>query len=335
MKDFFKSWRFKVLLVIMLLMLGFMLYAASRPELSTLTANFLSAITSPFQKLSSNISGAASGFFDKILNSDKIYNENQALKEEIRRLNEMLVDFDRYKAENEQYKDFLHVKEENPDFTFAPATVIGRDPNDRFGSFTIDKGLLDGVELYDPVITADGLVGRVYQVGSISCKVMTILDPQINVGSFVSSTRDTGVASGELTLSLEGRLKLLYLSRDTKASPGDLVVTSGTGGVFPRNLIIGNILQVLPETHGNSYYAVIEPKVDVSSVTEVFVITSFRGQGSGSDMTDTPPSSQAPSSSSTPPESSAPASGQTPQTSSLPPEQVSSGAPTGQSPATR
>lgn len=140
-----------MLLVIMFLMLGFMLYAASRPDFSTITANIFSTITSPFQKLSSSISGAASGFFDKILNSDKIYSENEQLKEEIRRLNEMLVDYDRYKAENEQYKEFLNLKEENPDFTFAPASVIGRDPNDRFGSFTIDKGSLDALNCTTPL----------------------------------------------------------------------------------------------------------------------------------------------------------------------------------------
>ena len=278
MKEFLKSWRFKVLVLVLCLVLGFLLYAASQPDFGSFTSRVLSLITTPIQKVSASISQAAGGFFDRILNSNRIYNENIALREELAKLKEQMVDYDQLKAENDQYKKFLDIKTENPDMTFAPASVIGRDPNDLFSSFTIDKGSMDGIEVNDPVITSEGLVGRVYSVNSISAKVITLLDPSINVGSFVSRTKDTGITTGEVELSLKGECKLMYLVRDHGAQVGDLVITSGTGGIFPANLVIGTIEEILEESHGMSYYAVVKPTVDIDAVKSVFVVTSFKWQ---------------------------------------------------------
>lgn len=97
--------------------------------------------------------------------SGEILEENERLKEENRRLTQRQLEFDKYKLENEQLKEYLDIKEKNPDFDFETAFVIGRDPNDRFYAFTIDKGSLDGISLHDPVITEDGLVGMVVEVG--------------------------------------------------------------------------------------------------------------------------------------------------------------------------
>ncbi len=278
MKEFFSSRKFKVLLGVASMLLGFMVYTGVRSGGVDLITGTLGAIVAPFQRLSSSITRSATEFFERILKADDISKENSELREDIRRLREQMVDFETYKAENEQYRQFLELKKDNPDFVFEAAMVIGRDPTDFFYSFTIDKGTIDGIKLLDPVITPDGLVGRVSEVSYTDSKVITILNPGIDVGAFDGRTRDTGIITGDLTLARDNMCKMTYLSRDSSASAGDLISTSGIGGVFPKGLIIGTIADVKAEENGISLYAEIVPTTNIPQIRDVFVITSFRGQ---------------------------------------------------------
>ena len=195
-------------------------------------------------------------------------------------MNRKTVDYDDLKAQNEQYRKLLGLKEENNMYQFLASTVISRDANDYYAGFTLDKGSADGVELYDPVITADGLVGYISGLGVTSSKVTTILSPGLEVGAVDKDTRDGGTLFGELSSAKEGCTRLNYLSRDCEVTVGDIVVTSGFGSVFPANLIIGNVREIRAESENISLYAVVEPASDVKGCTEVFIITEFEGQRS-------------------------------------------------------
>ncbi len=278
MKEFFASKKFKILLGIASLLFGFMVYTAVNSGAANFLSGSVSALLGPLQRLSLSLSSSATEFFETIIMADDISKENEQLREEIRNLREMMVDFETYKAENEQYRQFLELKEKNPDFVFEAAMVIGRDPTDYFYSFTIDKGTLDGIKVSDPVLTPDGLVGRVSEVSYTDSKVVTLLNPGIDVGAFDGRTRDTGIITGDLALAMQSRTKLTYLSRDSSASAGDIITTSGIGGTFPKGLIIGTIADVKAEQSGISLYAEIVPAADIARVSDVFVITSFRGQ---------------------------------------------------------
>ncbi len=278
MKEFFASKKFKILLGIASLLFGFMVYTAVNSGAANFLSGSVSALLGPLQRLSLSLSSSATEFFETIIMADDISKENEQLREEIRNLREMMVDFETYKAENEQYRQFLELKEKNPDFVFEAAMVIGRDPTDYFYSFTIDKGTLDGIKVSDPVLTPDGLVGRVSEVSYTDSKVVTLLNPGIDVGAFDGRTRDTGIITGDLALAMQSMTKLTYLSRDSSASAGDIITTSGIGGTFPKGLIIGTIADVKAEQSGISLYAEIVPAADIARVSDVFVITSFRGQ---------------------------------------------------------
>ena len=278
MKEFFHSRKFKILLGVVAVMLGFMVYAAVNVGVGNVVQQVASVIVSPFQKLSVQISSSATRFFEKIIYADKISEENDKLREEIRSLRQELVDYEQYKAENEQYRQFLELKEERPDFVFEAAMVVGRDPSDYFYSFTINKGSAHGIKLNDPVITPDGLVGQVSEVTYQNAKVVTLLNPAIAVGAFDDRTRDTGVISGDLPLAKNGLFKMSYIPRDSAASASDIITTSGIGGVFPKGLIIGSIVDVKTEASGISLFAEISPAADIQRVRDVFVITSFNGQ---------------------------------------------------------
>lgn len=278
MGDFLKSTKFKILIAVLLILFAFMLRAAWTGGLAPLTSQVLALITNPIQKISASISHDTKAFFDRYARADETTKENEELKEKIRELNQKLVDYDKFKQENAQLKEFLEIKEENPDFDFEPATVIGRDTSDRFHSFTIDKGSFAGIEVRDTVITADGLVGVITEVGLTYAKVLTILDVSIEIAAYDTRTKDIGISTGRIDLADEGKCQLTLLPRESGASKGDLVVTSGFGGLYPKGLIIGEIEEVKTESHGISLFAVIKPTADIKNVKDVLVIKSFYGQ---------------------------------------------------------
>ena len=236
-------------------MCAFMLRAAYTDGIAIFTQRIMGAVVYPFQKIASELSSGVTNMLQGYLRTEQLQEENELLKEEIRQLQDQLVDYESIKNENQLYQKFLDIKEQNADFEFCPAMVIGRDANSQFGSFIIDKGTLQGVAKRDPVITSDGLIGVIEEVG-----------------------RDTGIVVGAVDLAQDGQCKMTYLPRDSGAAIGDMILTSG-GNVFPKGLKIGTIKEIRQESHGVSLYAVIEPFASVADAKDVFVITSFEGQG--------------------------------------------------------
>lgn len=282
MGDFFKSARFKILLGVLIMLLFFMLRAAYNNEMAPMLSQIAGAVITPLQKASSTISTTVGNYFQRYAQADQIAQENEQLQEQVNQLREQLVELENYRQENATLKEFLDIKEENPDFELEPAAVVARDPNHRFYSFTIDKGALAGVALRDPVISPEGLVGVISEVGYNWAKVTTILDVEVNVGAYDIRTRDIGLITGDISLAAQGRCKLTYLPRESSATAGDLVVTNG-GGLFPKDLVVGEIVNVAFDKGEISLFAEVQPAADIQTLTDVMVIKSFYGQEENDD----------------------------------------------------
>lgn len=281
MQKFFKSWGFKLLCALAVLAIAVMVRAAAVGDADVFISQTLSVISQPFLKLSTSVSESVNGFLDRFVRTEDVFLENEELRRQLREANDKLVEYESIKRENEQFREFLQLKENNPDYDFETATVIGRDSTSRFGSFTIDKGSVDGIEVADPVITSDGLVGIVWEVGLTYSHIRTVIDISVDVGVYSISTRDSGIVSGDITLSSEGLCKLRYLPKNSGISTGELIVTSGIGGVFPKNLVVGTVRSIELDSNGLSLSAAIEPAADIAGVTDVLVIKSFDGQSDG------------------------------------------------------
>ena len=115
-------------------------------------------------------------------------------------------------------------------------------------------------------------------LGLTWCKVSTVLDSSCEMGAIVTRTGDVGVLDWDYALSEEGLLKLAYLDAGVVLTAGDAVETSGVGGVFPAGVLLGRVKELKTESHGISQYAVLEPAVDVTKVSTVFVITNFESE---------------------------------------------------------
>lgn len=280
MLDFFQSKRFKILILILALLFGMLLYSASHEGVANIPKNMLEIISTPFQIVSARTTSTTNEFFDRIANYQNTILENERLIAENAELNQKLIDYEKIKDENEQYRTMAGIKEIYPDFEISMAFVISRDPSDRFSSFMIDRGELHGISLNDPVITPSGLVGIVTNVGPISSRVQTILSPENNVSSTEIYSKELGILTGDTELSEYGYAKLSILSSDTVIENGDMITTTNVTGLYPAGIPIGKVIDVKSESHGVTKYAIIEPFVDIDEVTTVQVITGFLGQGS-------------------------------------------------------
>ena len=276
LKDFFDTWKFKILVAVAVFLVGIMAYAGANGRLTAAPQELLSVVLTPFQKVTSALSGGIGSVWEKYTSIDDVMAQNEQLEAENAELRQQMVDYDRLKAENEAYKALANIQEKNSNATYVSGFVIGRDPLDEFGGFTLDKGTADGVAVNDAVISDRGyLLGMVVEADPTSCKVMTILHPSFNAAGVVSRTRENGILNGNTTYAADGLCTLTNLERSTETRAGDQVITTGLGGVFPPDLLVGTVQDVVPEASGKSSIAVVRPGADPRTAKHVFIITAY------------------------------------------------------------
>ena len=153
MKDFFDTWKFKILVAVAVFLVGIMAYAGANGRLTAAPQELLGVILTPFQKAAAVVSGGVGTVWEKYTSIDKVMEQNEQLEAENAELRQQMVDYDRIKAENEAYKALANIQKKNSNATYVSGFVIGRDPLDEFGGFTLDKGTADGVAVNNVVIS--------------------------------------------------------------------------------------------------------------------------------------------------------------------------------------
>ena len=272
MKDLVTSKSFKKLICLVGVMVLLLLIGAVTEN------NILSSIVNGITLPMSEVSAAAAKEAAKP-NYDELEDENKELKEELAELRTQLADYYNVKQENERLWRYYDLKAENPQYDILPATVVRRDPNDDFYSFTLNKGKTSDVAVGDPVVTENGIIGWIYEVDAYTAKVKTILSPDAKVGVIDTVTRDSGVVSGNVNYADKNLTTMTRISALNKLKEGDIVTTTGISGIYPSGLIVGEVKEIAFDEYDTSMYAVISPFEDIRTVMDVVVITSFEGQG--------------------------------------------------------
>ncbi len=279
MRKFYQSSALKVFIsVIVAIVLGAVIAALSHSN-NTPLSSATSTVLSPLQSFSSYLSYKFSNFYDNFKSSATLAEENRNLKEQIEKYQEEVIDYNETKNKLDTYEDFLGVKEENPDFIFESATIISRDSTDLNESFSLNKGSLDDISVNDPVIYGKNLVGVVVSVSPATCTVKTIANPDVNISIYESYTGDVGYSTGTGNSADRVYAKIPGLKKDTAISPNGIVCTTGSGGIYPKDLIVGTIVSIENSSDGLSAHAAVRSALDISALTEVFVIKEFDGQG--------------------------------------------------------
>lgn len=195
--------------------------------------------------------------------------ENFKLKQELDSLKKDSVLLNELELENERLRKLLSLKQKLQ-FNTQAASVIARDPNNWSSGILIDSGKRQGVKAGDIVITDLGLVGRIIDTQKDTSRVVLINDPNNSVAGIIQRSSEEGIVSGTLL----GALRMRYLDPDSDCVPGDIVVTSGLSGNYPKGILIGKIESVEVQGRSFSKVCLLEPAVDLSAVKEVLVIIS-------------------------------------------------------------
>ncbi len=274
----FTTRSFKILMVAVVVLIGLVIYGLSAG--SSIFSNLFGTVSSPLLTAGTSMTEGTKEFIHLDgMSKEELKTLYMELSEENRKLREQLVDYYEVKAENASYENILSVKSAMPDLELTAASVVGRDPGDVFYDFTINRGYLSGISEGDAVITEMGVVGVVEEVYATSSRVRSILSEKTQIGAVAKESGESGVISSDIQFANSGKVRMNYLTRDTQVQAGAIVTTSGAGGMFPSDLLIGRVDSVERSNSDSSFYAIITPYVDVKTVSDVFVITDFEGKG--------------------------------------------------------
>ena len=272
---FFKGPGFKVLIIVLAALIAGSVFAVVTESGSSPLTSVTSVIFAPASRAAAKVSTVLGRIPFSFRSSSVLKEEVDDLQKQVDDLKEQLVDYEQVIHQNEIYEDFLGIKEENPDYVFAEASIIGRDAAGRMETLTLNRGSSAGIEVNDPVIYGRYLVGVVTSVTPTQCSVDTLLNPEINVSAYEIRTNELGYVTSTIERANNGRCSMPGLSARTAVTAGGMVCTSGVGGIYPRDLIIGTIEDIIDSTVDVSAEAVIVPGVDYSQLTDVFIITDF------------------------------------------------------------
>lgn len=265
-----------VLLFIAALLLSLLIGLGSRVFGIDPLSNAVNTIAAPVRSGINAVLNRAEGLYDYIFHYQDMEQEVSELRRKVARLEDEVRQGQEASRENEQLRALLQLREKRRDFIFESARVSARGTQGWDSTLTLSKGSSSGLEVNDCVITETGvLVGVVSQVGLNWATVDTIISPNIEMGGLVTRANASGILDGELSLMQQGLVRLSYLPLDTGLMPGDEVLTSGRGEVYPSGLVVGWVEQVKTDPSGMSSYALIRPEVDLGELIEVFVIKQF------------------------------------------------------------
>jgi rod shape-determining protein MreC len=221
----------------------------------------------PFQKGATLVIKTVEGTFQHYVFLVNLEKENRMLKEKIAQLQEENHRMNEIKLANERLRQLLQFREKNFP-SMIGAEVIGRDPSFWFKSVMIDKGESDGVKKGMAVILPTGVIGQVLKIAPHYATVLLITDYNSAVDCVVERSRAKAIVEGKG----ENRCQLKYLLRAEEVAVGDVVITAGLGGNFPKGLMVGEVKKVDKKGHGVFQYAELVPSVDMTRLEEVFVV---------------------------------------------------------------
>lgn len=276
MKGFFKNRAVLALFIAAAVILAMAVSSVMFEGEASPLSNAIRVIFTPFRAVASGISDFIRSGYTYIYEVEELKSENEALRTKIAEMEEKVRESEQALEENARLRELLKLSERRRDFKFVMAEIVSRDASNWASTFTIGKGSAHGIEPFDCVINEQGfLAGYVSEVGTNWSIITTVIDSDIELGAMIGRTREAAVAEGDFSLMSEGKLKLTFLPEDTVLLNGDVIYTSGVGGVYPKEIRIGTVTKVQADASGMGDYAIIEPAVDLDKLTQVFVITDF------------------------------------------------------------
>ena len=241
----------------------------------------------PLQQGMNQIGGWMGDMKDNFSTMKQLKSENKKLREQVDALTTENNYLQEERYEFERLQELYKLDQNYAEYEKTAAHVIGKDAGNWFGTFTIDKGSKDGIEVNMNVLAGSGLVGIVTDVGPTWAKVRSIIDDSSNISAMAISTSDTCIVSGDMALMGTGQIAFSQMeNNDNVVAVGDQIVTSYISDKYLQGILIGSVSEVNVESNNLTRSGYITPAVDFKNIQEVLVITTTKAELTGENKTE-------------------------------------------------
>ena len=267
--------RVKVVLIVAVVLTVLLAVVSSLTGLN-LPDLFVKGVLAPIRSGASRLTQGAQQIYSYMFEFESLESENQKLKEQLTALEQNAREADAITRENERLRALLELKQNNEDYVLVDSYIISRSSQEWSSTLTINKGSAAGLAEGMCAVTANGeLVGLISEVGLNYAVIKTVLDSSLEIAATISASGYNGMVQGAYSSGLEGLLRMDYLPSSSVIRNHDEVVTSGST-VYPRGLIIGNVVDAGFDDTGVAKYALLQPAVEMGSLEQVFIITAYQ-----------------------------------------------------------
>lgn len=257
-----------VLLAIILTVVG-SLTGTSLPDM------FVKGVLTPIRSGVRSLTDRAEQLYSYMFEYETLKAENEALKAELADIQDEARRADSISRENDRLREVLDMKQAHEDYELVDGYIISWSSNEWSSTFTINRGTNVGIEAGMCAVTANGeLVGLVSEVGRNYALVKSVLDSSLEISATIASSGHNGMVQGGYSTGLDGLLRMNYLPSSATIRNQDQVVTTGST-VYPRDLVIGNVVDAGFDDTGVAKFALLQPAADVRSLEQVFIITQY------------------------------------------------------------
>ena len=273
MRHLFTS-KIRVLLVVAVLL------TAGLAALGSITGQsipslLVQGVLAPFRFAGNALTTQAQNIYSYMFRYEALVEENEALRQQIAEMNDLAREADAVARENERLRDVLDMTGTHEDYELVDAYIISWSSTDWSNTLTINRGSSAGIQVGMCAITSDReVVGLVTEVGPNYAVVKTVLDSTLEISATIASSGYNGMVTGDYIDGRKDMLRMEYLPSSALIKNYDQVVTTGSM-VYPKNLILGSIVDAGFDDTGVAKYAILEPAAQIGSLEQVFVLTSF------------------------------------------------------------
>lgn len=273
MRHFFST-RVKVVLILALLITGILAVAGNLTD-KDVASTAVQGVLAPLRSGANALTKQAEQIYNYMFRYEALLAENEALKAEIAEMREDNRLADSVSRENDRLRDLLELQAAHEDYELVDGYIISRSSTDWTSSFTVNRGTAAGVEVGMCAITANGeVVGLVTEAGSNYCVIKSVLDSSLEISATIAASGYSGMVTGGYSTGEEGLLRMNYLPSSAVIRNRDQVVTAGST-VYPRNLILGYVVDAGLGDTGVAKFAVLEPAADIENLEQVFILTDY------------------------------------------------------------
>ena len=273
MKHLFTT-KVKIVLVVAVLLAIALAVVANLTGIS-IPDMFVKGVLTPIRSGVNSLTDRVEQLYSYMFEYESLKAENEALKEDLSAIQDQARRMDSLIQENERLRELLELKQANEDYELVDGYIISWSSNEWSSTFTINRGTNVGIEQGMCAITSNGeLVGMVSEVGPNYAVIKTLLDSSLEISATIASSGYNGMVQGGYYSGQVGMLRMNYLPTSATIRNNDQVVTTGAT-VYPRDLVIGNVVDAGFDDTGVAKYAILKPAADVSSLEQVFIITQY------------------------------------------------------------